>query len=112
MRISDWSSDVCSSDLSRRRCQEGYRRYENFVAGADASPDKRKEKCIGPGAHRDRLLSARNLCYALFERGYKGPLKHLPRSQHCARPIQHVIRQLKIVAGASEEFDGAHLKLR
>src|SRR3546814_11276400 len=30
MRISDWSSDVCSSDLARR--------IEHRVAGADANP--------------------------------------------------------------------------
>src|SRR3546814_8097490 len=47
MRISDWSSDVCSSDLSR--LFEGSARLD--IAGDRLDPDRESHRtCRGPGA--------------------------------------------------------------
>src|SRR3546814_11650315 len=36
MRISDWSSDVCSSDLSRDSVQQAFEEIERVAGGLDA----------------------------------------------------------------------------
>src|SRR3546814_3014385 len=49
MRISDWSSDVCSSDLARHVVVRFQERVINAVVGARGGLDRG----IGPGLDRD-----------------------------------------------------------
>src|SRR3546814_1254617 len=49
MRISDWSSDVCSSDLDERRGDEAEGRPEQRVPGR-----QRQEEGVGRADHADR----------------------------------------------------------
>src|SRR3546814_14096057 len=42
MRISDWSSDVCSSDLQAR--QTAYETRHKIASGGDPAMEKRKQK--------------------------------------------------------------------
>src|SRR3546814_6934794 len=48
MRISDWSSDVCSSDLEERRCAGGAGRTVRHARSARAYPVRQ-----WPGIYRD-----------------------------------------------------------
>src|SRR3546814_12132570 len=53
MRISDWSSDVCSSDLGQERTQGTMhlvRRRAQIGAGLDAV--EQAQYCTGPGRYR------------------------------------------------------------
>src|SRR3546814_7551333 len=55
MRISDWSSDVCSSDLDRRQASPRCRRVH--VGGAQVRPDERPDvdgRASGLETLRDR----------------------------------------------------------
>src|SRR3546814_19689000 len=61
-RISDWSSDVCSSDLSARRA--GLFFLELLVAGA-AGGTERTEGCLY-GTHVARLAGSRQLQRSLM----------------------------------------------
>src|SRR3546814_18482048 len=54
MRISDWSSDVCSSDLLRRGGQQGHRNPDEFLQAADVL--HRGGRQIGPGARAHGAL--------------------------------------------------------
>src|SRR3546814_16923780 len=54
MRISDWSSDVCSSDLLRRGGQQGQRNPDEFLQAADVL--HRGGRQIGPGARAHGAL--------------------------------------------------------
>src|SRR3546814_16786101 len=74
MRISDWSSDVCSSDLGRRSGNRGLRRWR---AVRRAAPEHR----VGTrGAYGDRMTSEQETNgshaenYAAFKRTRKHPL--------------------------------------
>src|SRR3546814_5945248 len=51
MRISDWSSDVCSSDLEVRSGSEAYRRAD----AADHQPDAEKPDGMDPHARVEQL---------------------------------------------------------
>src|SRR3546814_14468277 len=64
MRISDWSSDVCSSDLIARRPQI-FRTGRGITARMIMRNDHRR--CIG-GKSRDENLSQRQVDEALFAR--------------------------------------------
>src|SRR3546814_10904911 len=50
MRISDWSSDVCSSDLQRGKLRPGFRDQGNPVFLADARTDQ-------AARHHQRILA-------------------------------------------------------
>src|SRR3546814_5276263 len=76
MRISDWSSDVCSSDLPARpqiperrehigiplltRCIGVVSRLRMFISDVRAQPDKRSEE------HTSELQSLMRISYAVF----------------------------------------------
>src|SRR3546814_15415625 len=54
MRISDWSSDVCSSDLGRRLFLLGSDHHDHlpaFQARARFDHDVFAEVCLDPGSH-------------------------------------------------------------
>src|SRR3546814_18878152 len=72
MRISDWSSDVCSSDLSpaRHRCPvgTGIRPFGQYHPGAyqpgsqlAVRRQRRRPDCPGPAAMRRRYLATTRL---------------------------------------------------
>src|SRR3546814_5902853 len=45
MRISDWSSDVCSSDLGTRRCRAPNRRDCSISQGSWEDQDRGRSSC-------------------------------------------------------------------
>src|SRR3546814_5634345 len=73
MRISDWSSDVCSSDLRDRRVEAevgaglgagaqlraGYRRHRRQVSRQPALGAARARRQLPPRAHRECGVTAR-----------------------------------------------------
>src|SRR3546814_5581376 len=83
MRISDWSSDVCSSDLRPGEHQGSGLREELLVAGPHDYPQQRKyhRKILAAGAIRfgrpDRAYRGRDR-YELQRHGWRGrvPLRH------------------------------------
>src|SRR3546814_10427204 len=95
MRISDWSSDVCSSDLGRRHARgqqfgdaqvlvadraldvgplgiggvfRGIERVEGNVAGTAAGPDqeRRLDRAVRSEEHTSALQSLLRISYAVF----------------------------------------------
>src|SRR3546814_9392358 len=65
MRISDWSSDVCSSDLDRRieRLREGgIVFHENFEVGRDATLEQLRARhdaiLVATGVYKPRAIRA------------------------------------------------------
>src|SRR3546814_18346937 len=69
MRISDWSSDVCSSDLLAPRNRRGHdphqRRRSRFLTGSARADDQRRRAVIDPrriaGGHDSALEQRRQL---------------------------------------------------
>src|SRR3546814_17664186 len=55
MRISDWSSDVCSSDLEEGLDERRYRERRDAVAGDAGGQDEALDalRVVGGQAHRD-----------------------------------------------------------
>src|SRR3546814_6213275 len=98
MRISDWSSDVCSSDLSR--LFEGSARLD--IAGDRLDPDRESHRtCRGPGAairypdddvrtdpHLFRDEPGRTASGSLFESASKIP----HRSEEHTSELQSLMR--------------------
>src|SRR3546814_4397236 len=52
VRISDWSSDVCSSDLARRRCRTTRRPLTLPLRGALPLPASGARAFVGPSPQR------------------------------------------------------------
>src|SRR3546814_12601298 len=75
MRISDWSSDVCSSDLRDHRIRRdavALRLGTGSRTGGAAMPANLNERPIGPGESRLKLITfdrieARTTCNALIK---------------------------------------------
>src|SRR3546814_7922362 len=61
MRISDWSSDVCSSDLDRIRDQQRSR-IDHHVVIAIAHPEQLNATDLGPGAEIGRASCRERVC--------------------------------------------------
>src|SRR3546814_1889204 len=57
MRISDWSSDVCSSDLGFDDTVEAMYDYIIAASGLHATPDKTQVYCENSVAHFDWLVA-------------------------------------------------------
>src|SRR3546814_1374823 len=64
MRISDWSSDVCSSDLGRRQVDRGdsgdHAAGEGMGLAEVVGADRRAEAVFGVVGERDGLVEARH----------------------------------------------------
>src|SRR3546814_5163949 len=56
MRISDWSSDVCSSDLELVRCLLGARQFEGEAQDDSPGPDAGKQQSQHDHLHHDISL--------------------------------------------------------
>src|SRR3546814_7084660 len=78
MRISDWSSDVCSSDL-RFLADPGLREQRFFVRWARAPAQRWRYDAIGAIA-RPVALSGQGVAYA------RHPARHPPRRQAVGPP--------------------------
>src|SRR3546814_17701387 len=48
MRISDWSSDVCSSDLTKDRREDGRRRANSRPSGGDGCGSRTRPRAARP----------------------------------------------------------------
>src|SRR3546814_10117671 len=94
MRISDWSSDVCSSDLSGFGCRSGcyggeiddreFHRNGSFDLNAVGAPPAHSEG-IGDGHKAARLPAA------LVQRAVRGVAKQ-PRSEEHTSELQSLMR--------------------
>src|SRR3546814_8516361 len=104
MRISDWSSDVCSSDLAQRRRIDGFDFREGF---AEADDDARKAAIaddeVRPKTkrhHRDRGIEiAEEICEIVgvprFEQPVGGAARLEPyerRSEEHTSELQSLMR--------------------
>src|SRR3546814_12067998 len=58
MRISDWSSDVCSSDLTPLAQEERLHRYKVYAALAFARANKLDRMMLGDGERRFGIITA------------------------------------------------------
>src|SRR3546814_3717009 len=106
MRISDWSSDVCSSDLSVRA-----RRADRRRAGAHRRRQRRGSACIREAdaslrseEHTSELQSLMRISYAVFclkkktsmtyntTRFIRQQLQHPPRTPPCSHDDRHDYR--------------------
>src|SRR3546814_9959211 len=56
MRISDWSSDVCSSDLRERIGEDAVQRFGDRLGGVGLEIGRRLQRRVGRG-HRDAPLA-------------------------------------------------------
>src|SRR3546814_11545080 len=72
MRISDWSSDVCSSDLNGRRAQRQWRRQVHQWRDQGRQPRAIDAQRLHRARHR--LADGRHSGYGLFRNG-----RHLDR---------------------------------
>src|SRR3546814_14245895 len=102
MRISDWSSDVCSSDL-RRRIGAGDRRwaFRGVSRGADADGGRLAR------THRLRRAVAQPPHRRLY-RGHDGPLRDRPVSR--GRQPDRFARRVLIAAFRGAEIGRAACK--
>src|SRR3546814_8670001 len=88
MRISDWSSDVCSSDLHqhRRECRTRHAAGRAYLRRAGRSDLSVKDACDGVGAAQ----RARQLHRAGRDRDRR--LCHVPRSEEHTSELQSLMR--------------------
>src|SRR3546814_17466275 len=87
MRISDWSSDVCSSDLEGRSLQ-------SFVAQAQrASPEVEGILCIAPVETAAEKLSALTWRVLSRQRGEEGDDPRLIRHLHDLAALEDMVRE-------------------
>src|SRR3546814_18445448 len=87
MRISDWSSDVCSSDLEGRSLQ-------SFVAQAQrASPEVEGILCIAPVETAAEKLSALTWRVLSRQRGEEGDDPRLIRHLHDLAALEDLVRE-------------------
>src|SRR3546814_4697561 len=86
MRISDWSSDVCSSDLSRRDAVARPRlgRRDDIPVRARPAPCRGRGRTSRQGRSLSLLSDARRACRDARRGAGKAPA--LPRPQPVARP--------------------------
>src|SRR3546814_2383307 len=96
MRISDWSSDVCSSDLLARGADNQVRRRQ--VAGVQKGVDVRRLDLVGvyparPGGGGDRAGRPHDLVLrAIVERQHQIEPRVAPRHLHAMLDQAHKIR--------------------
>src|SRR3546814_12515622 len=99
MRISDWSSDVCSSDLER--CRAGRRRF----SAERAAPRRRMGRAL---VHRRRfspcLLSALSWLSLLLPALGACPIPQSHEGEHAAGSPRYV-KRLAIITGMVAEAD-------
>src|SRR3546814_2248524 len=93
MRISDWSSDVCSSDL-RRRCRAGSaRKAAEFRPvlghGRTGAPDDREPAASGNDRMRPALFQDQAFAYAVI-----GGSPSTARLRSCTMPSSVIGRGL------------------
>src|SRR3546814_3365111 len=97
MRISDWSSDVCSSDLVRgkgehvRSPEMDLRSFGGGAAAAGAA-GLELERPACPGAGRRGLRRARNLLLPLCGRAVDGKLQGRQGTRHVGRVAEGLAR--------------------
>src|SRR3546814_12952085 len=104
MRISDWSSDVCSSDLgavSHTEAQHSFERIDIGIYHAWAARTlqlqlfqrtrkrARRRQCIGTGQHvcKNRTAASRMITIIINDRGVLQAFKWFKQQRHteCAR---------------------------
>src|SRR3546814_2172098 len=98
MRISDWSSDVCSSDLLAPRNRRGHdphqRRRSRFLTGSARADDQRRRAVIDPrriaGGH-DSALEQRRQLGQTFNRAL-GARMLAARSEEHTSELQSLMR--------------------
>src|SRR3546814_1609036 len=84
MRISDWSSDVCSSDLERRRNLSGVRTRTGTLIDSAAVPPLREERpCAVAATSAGRHDDLRALRHALAHVA----TQHLAQERHRDPPL-------------------------
>src|SRR3546814_5058725 len=106
MRISDWSSDVCSSDLDRAQPRpvdaEALRHADREVLDDDIGrPDQPQEEAAPFGrfqVERDRLLGAAPLQEGDAEVGLVPLLERRPARADIERCLRERVAGLRIVA--------------
>src|SRR3546814_8070121 len=111
MRISDWSSDVCSSDLPVRGAQAGpaVGALHEFVAEAQAQVRMRTQVVDAVDAERlrARLVHAQRVAVVEAQRiGHRQAALRQRRAQRVdvsARHLQQYLRERAGVLGRSEE---------
>src|SRR3546814_14823581 len=113
MRISDWSSDVCSSDLAEFTRKHvtvaisgdagdelygGYGRYPAFAIAYDRMTDFVPSTMVQTYIERGLPVTAADAVRAAFPQGYAAVQaqyeQYAPLFMHPQRPAQHDLRQL------------------
>src|SRR3546814_2360650 len=85
MRISDWSSDVCSSDLVRKRA------HVTAVAVVTTADDRRIARRIGHGDGIGALVSRGSIVQRqiIFAHGFANHLTKAPARKQFMRSEEH-----------------------
>src|SRR3546814_4915051 len=99
MRISDWSSDVCSSDLLRRRAAEATLRTDHQRGWPVAAARYRRSVCPLPRAEIGRahvltpVTNAHLVCRLLLEKKKNPPQQsRTPTTHDHASPPLHTVQ--------------------
>src|SRR3546814_2611849 len=87
MRISDWSSDVCSSDLSPSPPSA----YACQIHAASSRPDGRRHSC-GPVVPQSKAQAGRHAVTPTFLRFLRPPKPRAPRSEEHTSELQSLMR--------------------
>src|SRR3546814_7602921 len=99
MRISDWSSDVCSSDLNQRFER---RLHQRVVVGLDRDPHHR----LCPGRAQERAPAPGNTGLRRRQRGFHAVGLGRPGTvgtAHIDRRLRHLLQPTQRLAQRSEE---------
>src|SRR3546814_6503938 len=109
MRISDWSSDVCSSDLGRQAACARRRRYSRTAAGRQGEPDASRGATLwavpadGNAGCDARRRMVPNGCCSARRSGKAGPMT----SRIDSLPHRRQIIDRRVLADALAALDVA-----
>src|SRR3546814_10497041 len=96
MRISDWSSDVCSSDLERRNLRLACRSLFGDAAAEQGSDGAGGQRAPGKGRkERGRFIAGRHGFVRRPGRSRRRddpPVSHSPRSEEHTSELQSLMR--------------------
>src|SRR3546814_8108178 len=89
MRISDWSSDVCSSDLFGRRCKPSRATFAGEAKSASPSSSLGQRRGARPNDHDHDERRHRDLSQGLGARTARRTRPWLPLSSDAWRSEEH-----------------------
>src|SRR3546814_4529788 len=106
MRISDWSSDVCSSDLLARRIDARLDQPHIFIEDRVLGGDPEREDAVEPALDRRQLFEERAILVSELETGHGLEALHVHARQFV--PMEKMIPLGESLDRKSTRLNSSH----